>query len=169
MAAELPEPRMTSISPGTASPSPPRDSLPDFDEILQTARSNLAEATPALPINFRFVWQQMGCVARVDKTDKGLRLRLVGDLGPVPFSAESPDTRDRLLELARWSTRSAGCRFTVSPRRHLNLLGELPVTEPLTGAAILSAAVHFLVDARPYVTLAREVRGAAAPVTGTGA
>lgn len=149
---------MTMTSPGPSPASPPGDALPDFDQLLETARSGLASAMRAPPINFRFVWHHMGCVARVDKTDKGLRLRLVGDLGPVPFSAESPETRGRLLELARWSTRSAGCRFAVSPRRRLNLLGELPVGEPLTGAAILSAAVRFLVDVKPYVALAREVR-----------
>lgn len=152
---------MTETSPGTPPVPPPGDTLPDFDELLQTAQSGLARVMPTPPINFRFVWHQMGCVARVDKTDKGLRLRLVGDLGPVPFSAESPTTRDRLLELARWSTRSAGCRFAVSPRRRLNLLGELPVAEPLTGVSILSAAVRFLVDVNPYVALAREVRDGA--------
>ena len=152
---------MTETSPGTLPASPLGDALPNFDELLQTARSGLASVTPAPPIDFRFVWHHMGYVARVDKTDKGLRLRLVGDLGPVPFSAESPEARGRLLELARWSTRSAGCRFAVSPRHRLNLLGELPVAEPLTGASILSAAVRFLVDVKPYVALAREVRDGA--------
>ena len=133
--------------------------LPDLDAVLQEARQGLAKLTPTLPVNFRFRWNDIGFAARLDQGPDGPRLRLAGDLGPVPYSAEAAEQRYHLLGLVRWTDQTGKGHFTLGMRQHLNLLGEAPVTEPLTGAGIVAATTCFLLHARPYIDLANEQRG----------
>jgi hypothetical protein len=134
------------------------ETLPDMNAVLADAEQSLTRLVPEPPINFRFYWQGIPFAARVDNTEAGLRLRLVGDLGPVPFSVENAPGRDRLLSLVQWGDANGTCRFVVGRRHHLNLLGDARITAPLTGTAIIATATSFLLQARPYIDLAAEQR-----------
>lgn len=134
------------------------ESLPDMNMVLADAEQSLTRLAPEPPINFQFKWQGIAFAARVDNTDAGLRLRLVGDLGPVPFSAENAPGRDRLLSLVQWADADGACRFVVGRRQHLNLLGDARIAAPLTGTSIIATATNFLLQARPYIDLAEEQR-----------
>jgi len=139
--------------------------LPNFEVVLEEASQSLSRLVPRLPVNFSFRWKDIGFAGRVIASADGPRLRLVGDLGPVPFSAESADQRHRLLSLVRWTDAAGTGHFAIGARHHLNLLGEAAVAEPLSGVAIVTAATCFLLHARPYLDLAEEQHqpGAAAP------
>jgi hypothetical protein len=134
------------------------DALPNLNEILADAEAGLTRLMPPLPANFRFTWDGIDFAARIDATDAGARLRLVGDLGPVPFSVEGASARDRLLSLVRWGDAIGECRFVIGRRHHLNLLGEAPIATPLNGTAIVTTATNFLLHARPYIDLVQEQR-----------
>jgi hypothetical protein len=135
------------------------ESLPDLNLVLADADRRLTRLAPTPPINFRFQWQGIPFAARVVVTDDGAtRLRLVGDLGPVPYSAENPRGRDRLMSLVQWRGAAKPCRFAMGQRQHLNLLGDTDVAAPLTGTAIIAAAAKLLLQARPHLDLAAEQR-----------
>lgn len=134
------------------------ETLPDMNLVLADAEQSLTRLAPEPPINFQFRWQGIPFAARVDNTEAGLRLRMVGDLGPVPYSAENAEGRDRLLSLVQWADADGTCRFVVGRRQHLNLLGDARITMPLTGTAIVATATNFLLQARPYIDLAEEQR-----------
>lgn len=135
------------------------ESLPDLNLVLADADRRLTRLVPMPPINFRFQWQGIPFAARVVMTDDGAtRLRLVGDLGPIPYSAEDARRRDRLLSLIRWHAAARPCRFAVGQRQHLNLLGDADVATPLTGTAIIAAATQLLLQARSHLDLAAEQR-----------
>lgn len=143
-------------------PSASAGDMPNFNALAEEAQSSLTRLAPKAPVDFRFRWQGLGFVAGVREVEDGARLRLLGDLGPIPFSAEAPGERRTLLELISWSNADGKCRFIVDPRQRLTLLGEAPVPTPLTGAGIVASAVQFLLQAQPYIVLASEQRAKAA-------
>jgi hypothetical protein len=136
------------------------ETLPDMVPVLADAERSRIRLEPELPVNFQFKWHGIPFTARVERSDAGPRLLLVGDLGPVPFSAEDAEGRRRLLSLAKWVDAKGACRFAVGQRHHLNLLGESRIAAPLTGTTIVAAATNCLLEARPYIDLVEEQRAA---------
>lgn len=132
--------------------------LPDFLGVAAAAEANLAQFKPQPPFDFRFRWPGMAVAAQVRASRTGPTLRLSGDLGAVPFSAEGAAERHKLFELMQWSDRHGACRFLVDQGQHLILLGDVSLSLPLTGAGVIAAAVEFLLRARPYLALAAEQR-----------
>ena len=131
----------------------------DLNLVLADADRRLTRLVPTPPINFRFEWQGIPFAARVAVTDDGAaRLRLVGDLGPVPYSAENARGRNRLMSLVGWRDVANPYRFAMDRRQHLNLLGDAEVDAPLTGAAIIATAAKLLLRAGPHLDLAAEQR-----------
>ncbi|MCW5750108.1 MAG: hypothetical protein KIT81_03095 [Alphaproteobacteria bacterium] len=125
---------------------------------LADAERRLHGFAARYPLRFRFHWRDTRFDARADLTERGTaRIRLLGDLGVVPFTGEAPDRRRRLLELAAWREGGGDARFVVSGRNRLGLLasGEARGT---CAASVMAEAVRLALEAAPYLELAREVR-----------
>ena len=86
--------------------------LPNLNEILSTAESRLAEMRLVLPVNFRFSWRETPFTARIDEFGGNRRLRLICDLGPVPYTAENQGLRQVVMGLIGTSEFSGP---TISP------------------------------------------------------
>jgi hypothetical protein len=130
----------------------------DCARLLAEAEAGLARLQRPPPISFRFAWCRIPFAGRIERAGDRLRLRVAGDLGPVPYTAEGADVRQRLLSLIRWSRRGGDYAFVASERHHLNLVGETEIAEPITGSGVLTGVTRLLLAARPHIQLAGEQR-----------
>jgi type II secretory pathway component PulK len=146
------------MSNQTTPSAPPADggAPPDLTAALQHAKDSLARMQPKLPANFRFRWRASQCQGRVDRLAGKLRLRLVCDLGRVPFSAEDAKLRAQITALVRWSQSGAKYRFTVTAQQRLALIAENAIAEPYAGEDALAQAIAILADARPLIDIVLE-------------
>ncbi|GEM_PF-1837906 len=129
-----------------------------FDTLISEGSEKLDWAIPKAPLSFRFTWEKLVFSAKLDKVDDHHRLRILGDLGPLPFSAEKPKFRERLLNLLAWDTEDERVRFVLEPNRHeMFLMIDDRLDGELTGLKLITSAVMSLLHARPYIELAKEV------------
>jgi hypothetical protein len=105
------------------------------------------------PILFDFTYRSIRFVGRSEEVGDRARLRLVGDVGPMPFSAESRAARQGLLRIVEVANSSLGAAtFRVALGRIvLGTEGEVPA--PLTATTLVSLVVAFLVPASSYLDL----------------
>lgn len=128
-------------------------SLPlDPGSVLRDAGGN------ALPLNagvtkFEFGYRDIRFVGRLEVEPSHVSLRLVGDLGPMPFSAESMAARTGLTRICTVANEQLQIsRFRVAQGRIL-LGGEPAIDQPPTATGLLTALARFLMPARPYLDL----------------
>lgn len=110
----------------------------------------------ALPAAFSLIWMDIHFegVVQVDDDHGGRpRLRLTGELGPVPFTAEDPGRRARLFALGKLELVDRG-RFQVSNRSTITFIHEKELDAPVTEMVILGETVALLAQAKPYLKIA---------------
>lgn len=125
-----------------------------LDTALERTSSALADLQPELPLQFTFRWRQRHVIARVIERDQKPLLRLVTDLGVVPFSAENPHRRDQLLRLARPQHAPPNGHYALTDRQRLMYCSETPLPEPVTGCCVVSNVTTALLSSRPYFQVA---------------
>lgn len=111
------------------------------------------ESLPVAPggaIQFDFAYRQVPFVCRYDEASG--TLRLAGDVGPLPFTAESPAARSGLGHIVVDANDLLGPTFRFSQGRIL-LSGATPVPKPLTATHVIAAAAAILIPATPYLDL----------------
>lgn len=139
-------------------------SLPlDIDAVLEGAEApplSLGDGPVAFDFGFRFV----RFAGRMEQEGTSVQLKLVGDLGPMPFSAESPAARSGLARIVdAGNAVLGGGSFRINQGRIL-LGGELVVPTPVSAVRLVSAVTRFLAPAIPYMELiAMYVRPPLAP------
>lgn len=99
---------------------------------------------------------------------------LTARLAPLPYSAESPELRARLLELIRDSGRMSRGRLVIDRKRDLWLAGRAEAGSAANPVSILAATVSLILDMKPYLeTMTRLFetlhKGAARPEAEAGA
>lgn len=130
----------------------------NLESLLQEGTDKLVWSMPKLPILFRFDWEQIQFSGRLNKLDDGHRLLLLGDLGPLPFTAEQPQYRERLLQLLAWDAKGERIKFVLEPTRHrIYLMIDDLLDQKITGQYLVSSTITSLLHARPFIELAREV------------
>lgn len=113
------------------------------------------EALPVPPggiIQFDFTWHQLHVACRYQNGGNGGVLRLAADVGPLPFTAESPTARAGLVRIAAAANDLLGPTFRVSQGRMLLVASE-PVQPPLTATHVVAAAAAMLIPVVPYLDL----------------
>ncbi|MBI3444975.1 MAG: hypothetical protein HY055_06365 [Magnetospirillum sp.] len=124
----------------------------DMDSMLGEADSaplSLAEGAIAFDFGFRFI----RFVGKIEEIGGSARLKLVGDLGPMPFSAESTSARGGLLRIVDAGNAVLGAgTFRVTQGRIL-LGHDLALPMPVTAVGLVSEVSCFLVPALPYMEL----------------
>lgn len=112
------------------------------------------ESLPVSPggiIQFDFSYRQIRFASRYQEGPEGGTLRLAGDLGPLPFTAESPAARAGLGYIVVDANDLLGPTFRFSQGRILLIAGH-PVEKPLTATHVLAAAAAILIPATPIST-----------------
>ncbi|GLQ07071.1 hypothetical protein [Sneathiella chinensis] len=129
-----------------------------FNTLLEESSEKLTWVTPTAPMSYHFVWEEIPFSAKLSKTGNGHRLIHLGYLGSLPFSAEHPQLRERLRGLLAWKDEKDHIRFVLEPKRQQIFLMIDDILEgELTGTRLIASSVKTLLNARPYMELAREV------------
>jgi hypothetical protein len=111
-------------------------------KILRTERDRLA-------FSFAFAGTRFDANAALGSGNK-LNLALTGDLGPMPYSAESRVARSAVLDMVAAGDFSFG-RFTIAKNQMIRVEGTIPIEHPLTPVALLTALTAFLIDLKPHL------------------
>ncbi|WP_041041895.1 hypothetical protein [Paramagnetospirillum magnetotacticum] len=124
----------------------------DIDAVLEGA-----EAPPLTldngPVAFDFGFRFVRFAARLEQSDSGVQLKLVGDLGPMPFSAESPAARAGLARIVESGNSVLGTGTLRIGQGRILLGGDLRIPAPVSAVGLVSAVACFLAPATPYMEL----------------
>lgn len=112
----------------------------------------------ALPLadgttQFDFRYRDVRFVGRVEVDHGSVTLRIVGDVGPMPYSAESAQARAglaRICAVANDSLKHARLRVV---QGRILVGTDLALETPPTATGLVSAVVEFLLPTRPYLEL----------------
>lgn len=111
--------------------------------------------------NFRFI--RFAALVELPLGTDHCVLKLAGDVGPLPYTAESPSARDGLKTIVNSANQSLGGRFKLAGGRVM-LGGETQLDMALHATALVSAIAKMLIPAIPYLELiAHYVRPPLAP------
>ena len=107
------------------------------------------------PLRFYFITMDFIFAARVDlQTNSGF-LRITGDLGILPYSAQSPVLRRCLLTVIRQEKLMRHCRLQVREKNHVIIIGNIQF-KGTRRQSIITALLRLLIDCRPHLSLFRE-------------
>ncbi len=112
------------------------------------------------PIQFDFVFADIRFACRCEDGpsdgDGEAQLKVVGDAGALPFTAESPGGRAALAAIIAAGNDHLGPVFKVTQGR--KLVGtECDLRRPVTATGLMSTVVAFVLPTRPYLDLIAEV------------
>lgn len=116
------------------------------------------EALTSLPVEpggvmtFDFVFRSIRFAVRYEEGQENGSLRLAGDLGPMPFTAESPAARAGLATIVLEAADLLGPSFRLAGGRIL-LGREFTIDRPVTACKLIAAVASMLVPAIPYLDL----------------
>ena len=101
-------------------------------------------------IAFRFTYRNVPFTARFEEAAEGPGLDLHGDVGPMPYSAESALARLELQTIVNAANEDLGNLLMIADGRIL-IVGSARLTSPVTAAALISSIVLFLLPLKPYL------------------
>jgi hypothetical protein len=105
------------------------------------------------PVSFTFVCAGATLTARAGREDSEAWLEVDGDLGALPFSAESRDARSEVIAILLAARLTDHRYFGVGPDQRIRVRGEIPLTCPLSPASILTGVTMFTLAVRPFIEL----------------
>ncbi|MBM3485927.1 MAG: hypothetical protein FJX67_04750 [Alphaproteobacteria bacterium] len=110
-----------------------------------------------LPKRFGFALFGVPFQATADDSGNGPTISIVGNVCPVPYSAESPARRVELGAFVALVQPPGNVRFAVDRHQMLTLVARGPVPQPTTPDTLVAAAVALLAPPRPYVEVAQRI------------
>lgn len=108
-----------------------------------------------LPVEFTFCWRDRPASAAVIAVGDGIVMRLRMQLGALPYTAEDPSVRNRTAYVMSRQRDLPIGRFGMDGRQTVLFLADVPIDEPLSGTAIVTAVVRTLLRVSPYLELAQ--------------
>jgi len=104
-------------------------------------------------VAFDFNYHLIRFACRLDQVEGKAHLKLAGDLGPMPYSAESTVARLGLTRIIEAGNEALGdSRFRLVQGRVV-LGGDLVVPVPVSAVGLVTEASRFLVPSLPYLDL----------------
>ncbi|MEQ8968109.1 MAG: hypothetical protein RID91_19990 [Azospirillaceae bacterium] len=130
---------------------------------LAAFRSRGGDDATADPLRYGFTVEGQRFAATATPIEPGFRLALAAELGIVPFTAEDPDIRARVLAIvAALEARDGGrLRVALGPGQRLLAAGEWQVDAVMTPSALIAEAALTVIPFRPYLRLFRGLVGPA--------
>ncbi|OAN50219.1 hypothetical protein A6A04_02100 [Paramagnetospirillum marisnigri] len=102
-------------------------------------------------VKFDFNLRQIRFAAQLEQARGAAHMKLVGDLGPMPFSAESPAARAGLARIVEAANAhlGSGCFRVVAGRVLVG--GDIAIPVPVTAHALVTEVTRFLAPTLPYL------------------
>lgn len=151
------------------SPEPPADAVIGQSSIASLIDGKLPAATDwlrpdtgtqdAKPFTFRFCFNEVPYQATIVRQDQRAILSLSGELGILPFSAESARRRQRLALIIAVAQRHTSLNWAISARQEIIVSGDIEIADRVTPTNALAGAVALILRARPYTDLIVSVSG----------
>lgn len=108
------------------------------------------------PSQFHFVYKGIPFYGAVMGDEEGHELSLWGELGYIPFSAQSPRLRQNVLEIMRAARKLPYARMVQEPGQKILVLWQSSIPNPLTPEAMVTEIVRFILESRAFVQLLGE-------------
>jgi len=100
--------------------------------------------------NFGFAYQSIPFAARYVETGALAHIDLVGQVGLLPFTAESPEARRAVSRILDAANSHLGPVFRLDDGR-IELFGAAEVAAPVTAVGLVSALARFVLRVKPYI------------------
>lgn len=106
-------------------------------------------------LTFSFIYRGMPFACECQTTDAP-KLKIVGELGKLPFTAESSKGRRFLKHLATATSDLSKGHFAIIGDQDVRLLAEVAPPRGLTPVSIIAALSAVLLEFKPFFELAEE-------------
>lgn len=108
--------------------------------------------------SFEFAFSYCGVPfrAHVRPFGRGVRMRIAGDLAPLPYSAECQAARRAILDILRNCRDFVWGECGVTREQQIVVQGETELANPVTPVRVVSAVTRFLLAARPCMKILAE-------------
>jgi hypothetical protein len=112
------------------------------------------------PVRFEFSFRDIAFTAQFEERDGAAQLRLVGDLGNLPFSAEGRIARHNILAIVKSANQVTGDSFHVTEQGRLLLRRAAMLENPVTGSGLITGVISALHMINAYLDLVMMFRPA---------
>ena len=124
----------------------------ELGSIEITEDGRVATAPAGRPLTFSFLYRDLTFAGEVGP-EAGDRMRLVGEFGKLPYTAELPKGRHAIRQLVAASRRNKHTHFFITPTQDIRLAMEIVPAQPKTPVSIVAAVTALLLEALPAVEL----------------
>lgn len=128
----------------------------EFNTIVVREDGSVERYSPGRPVAFQFAFLGIPFTAHTQTEDDHPILHLSGEVGPVPYSAESIPVRRATHAILRATWSLPHVRLVAWPAGRIRATGRIPLSRPLTPVALISAVASVMLDLRPYLDLLGE-------------
>lgn len=104
------------------------------------------------PIAFDFIFRDIRFAGRYEQNGEDALLKLRGDAGPMPFTAEAGAARFGLARIVEAACDLLGPMFRIDQGRIL-IRTERAIKAPVTACTLVAAVAEALLPAAPYLEL----------------
>jgi hypothetical protein len=117
----------------------------------ENVKALIESHTPRFPLSFSFNCYGVAFSADGVEGDEGPSLQISGNLGPLPYSAESPENRKAIGKILSMAPEFLNLRLSLSTRKEVVIKGELPLGGSITPSRIVATASAFVASAKPLI------------------
>ncbi len=117
----------------------------------ENVKALMVTHTPSFPLSFSFKCYGVDFSADGVESDEGPSLRISGNLGPLPYSAESPENRKAIGKILSMAPEFLNLRMSLSNTKEIVVKGELALGGSITPSRIVATASAFVASAKPLI------------------
>lgn len=110
------------------------------------------EQTTTGPTDFSFVYRGIQFTGRRNDAEENCALHLVGDMAPLPYSAEAPVARVGISAIVMHANTLLGPRFRIVDQR-IQIACAIPTGKAPSTSATVAAVAALLIPLSPYLDL----------------
>lgn len=139
-----------------AEPAVPDGLADDLDASVLIGDGNFPILSGDSPFEFAFSYCGVPFRTHVRPYGGGVRMRIAGDVAPLPYTAECQAARRVILEFLRNCRDFVGGECGVTSQQHIVVQGEADIPNPVTPVRVVSAVTSFVLAARPSMKILAE-------------
>jgi hypothetical protein len=134
---------------------PPTPAAMDKLDFLADGSIALTQQRGTLEFMFQACGLRFSATTRM--IESGPVLQIASNIAPDPYSAEGATMRSAAHAVIQASHGSPSCRLMVSRQRRIYCVGRARLDSTFTPTSLLTAAVELVLEARPYLTVLRDI------------